>query len=120
MVRYYSNQSEGGSYEKTYSRGQEISLLTEEDMEVGYYWKWHRYNAWNPASGYWAYHKGEDIGEEGRWMTRDDYLSKLTAAGESICNLMDNSIRVEDLWRATAQWRRAMALIARSTVRSIR
>lgn len=94
MVRYYSNQSEGGSYEKTYSRGQEISLLTEEDMEVGYYWKWHRYNAWNPASGYWAYHKGEDIGEEGRWMTRDDYLSKLTAAGESICNLMDNSIRV--------------------------
>lgn len=27
-------------------------------------------------------------------MTRDDYLSKLTAAGESICNLMDNSIRV--------------------------
>ena len=94
MVRYYSNQSEGGSYEKTYSRGQEISLLTEEDMEVGYYWKWHRYNAWNPASGYWAYHKGEDIGEEGRWMTRDDYLSKLTSAGESICNLMDNSIRV--------------------------
>ena len=94
MVRYYSNQSEGGSYEKTYSRGQEISLLTEEDMEVGYYWKWHRYNAWNPASGYWAYHKGEDIGEEGKWMTRDDYLSKLTSAGESICNLMDNSIRV--------------------------
>ncbi len=94
MVRYYSNQSEGGSYEKTYSRGQEISLLPEEDMEVGYYWKWHRYNSWNPASGYWAYHKGEDIGEEGKWMTRDDYLSKLTSTGESICNLMDNSIRV--------------------------
>ncbi len=92
MVRYYSNQSEAGSYEKTYSRGQEISLLPEEDMEVGYYWKWH-YRNWY-GNGYWAYHKDENTGGEGKWMTRDDYLSKLTSTGESICNLMDNSIRV--------------------------
>ncbi len=85
-------KSSFGSYARVYSRGKQISLLPRSDLQVAYLYRW---KSTGFLSGYWEFtDKISDDKKECAWMTNKDYQYSVPGTGESIGNLMDNSVRV--------------------------
>lgn len=85
-------KSSFGAYARTYSRGKQISLLPKSDLQVAYLYRW---KSTGLLSGYWEFtDRVSDGKRDCSWMTNKDYQYAVPGAGESIGNLMDNSVRV--------------------------